>query len=268
MTKHVSTLAIYEQLGLQHSPRLFDVRSDEEFEHTPRMIPGAMRFDGQRAAASAHSLQPQRPIALYASRAHDVDPIAQALAARGLRVSIIEGGIDRWLEENRPTIRARREFGVPGGSQWVTRERPKIDRIACPWLVRRFIDPLATFFYVPATQVRAEAAALEAQPYDIPDVTFSHRGPKCSFDAFLDEFDLHDPIVNELARIIRAADTGKLDESREAPGLLAISLGLSASISDDQLLLEQGMSVYDALYAWCKSAHDETHSWPQKVASR
>lgn len=268
MTKHVSTLAIYEQLGLKDGPRLLDARSNEDLERVPRMIPGAMRFDAQRAAASAHHFPPQRPLALYSSRSHDLDAAAQALATRGLRVSIIEGGIEQWLGENRPTIRVRPELGVPGASQWVTRERPKIDRVACPWLVRRFIDPLATFFYVPATQVRAEAAALEAQPYDIPDVTFSHRGPRCSFDAFLDEFDLHDPIVNELARIVRAADTGKLDESREAPGLLAISLGLSAAITDDQLLLEQGMAVYDSLYTWCKAARDETHSWPQKAAPR
>ncbi len=268
MAKHLSTQAVYEQLGLQDGPRLLDVRSNEDFARLPKMIPGAMSFDAQRTAASAHSFPPQRPIALYASRAHDLGPTAQALAARGLRVSIIEGGIEGWLDENRPTIKARPESGVPGGSRWVTRERPKIDRIACPWLIRRFIDPLATFFYVPATRVRAEATALEAQPYDIPDVTFSHRGPKCSFDAFLEEFDLRDPIVNELAKIVRAADTANLDESREAPGLLAISLGLSASISDDQLLLEQGMVVYDALYTWCKRAPDETHSWPQKVASR
>jgi rhodanese-related sulfurtransferase len=268
MAKHLSTRTIYEQLGLQDGPRLLDARRDEDFERVPRMIPGSMRFAAERAAASAHNFPPQRPIALYSSRTHDLGQAAQALAARGLRVSIIEGGIEGWLAENRPTIKARTEFGVPGGSQWVTRERPKIDRIACPWLIRRFIDPLATFFYVPAPQVRTEAIALGAQPYDIPDVTFSHRGPKCSFDAFLDEFDLHDPVMNELARIIRAADTGKLDESREAPGLLAISLGLSASISDDQLLLEQGMAVYDALYTWCKTARDETHSWPQKAATR
>lgn len=268
MTKHVSTQTIYGQLGLQEGLRIVDARSNADFARTPRMIPGAMRFDAQRAAASAHHFPPQRPIALYSSRARDLDPTAQALTARGLRVSIIEGGIDQWLDENRPTIKVRPELGVPGESQWVTRERPKIDRIACPWLVRRFIDPLATFFYVPATQVRAQAAALQAQPYDIPDVLFSHRGARCSFDAFLDEFDLHAPIVDALAAIVRAADTGKLEESREAPGLIAISLGLSASISDDQLLLEQAMAVYDALYTWCKSAHDETHSWPQKVAAR
>jgi hypothetical protein len=130
-------------------------------------------------------------------------------------------------------------------------------------LVRRFIDPRAVFFYVPAAAVRIEAASLGAEPYDISDVTFSHRGPRCSFDAFLDEFELHDPILDQLADIVRAADTATLERSQEAPGLLAISLGMSAIVRDDILLLEQAMSLYDALYAWCKTARDETHSWPQ-----
>ena len=151
--------------------------------------------------------------------------------------------------------------------RWVTRERPKIDRLACPWLVRRFIDPRASFFYTPAHQVRAESQALRAEPYDIADVTFSHRGPRCSFDAFLDEFDLHDPVIDQVATIVRAADTGELGQAREAPGLLAISLGLCANVRDDIVLLEQAMPVYDALYAWCKTARNETHSWPQKVAT-
>jgi hypothetical protein len=161
----------------------------------------------------------------------------------------------------------RRELRVSGGSRWVTRERPKIDRLACPWLIRRFIDPYALFFYVPAHRVRAEAEALGAEPYDIADVRFSHRGPRCSFDAFLEEFGLDDAVIDAVAKIVRAADTARLEQSREAPGLLAISLGLSAMIADDLLLLEQAMPIYDALYAWCKIARDETHSWPQQTAS-
>ena len=106
---------------------------------------------------------------------------------------------------------------------------------------------------------------LGAQPYDIADVTFSHRGARCSFDAFLDEFDLHDPVIDRVAAIVRAADTGELGHSREASGLLAISLGLSANFTDDLMLLDHAMPIYDALYTWCKKAHDETHSWPQKA---
>jgi hypothetical protein len=176
----------------------------------------------------------------------------------------LEGGFAAWTRANFPTVLVRSDLRSPGGSRWITRERPKIDRLACPWLVRRFIDPDATFFYTAPHQVRSEAETLHAVPYDIADVTFSHRGPRCSFDAFLDEFDLHDPVLDQLASIVRAADTDTLEEAREAPGLLAISLGLSANFTDDVVLLEHAMTVYDALYAWCKKARSETHGWPQK----
>ena len=151
--------------------------------------------------------------------------VADALNAMGYPAFILEGGLEAWIEAGHPTVKARADLNAPGASRWVTRERPKIDRLACPWLVRRFIDPRASFFYTPAHQVRAESQALRAEPYDIADVTFSHRGARCSFDAFLDEFDLHDPVIDQVANIVRAADTGELGQSREAPGLLAISLG-------------------------------------------
>lgn len=263
MTRHLSAQLVYDQLGLPDAPLLVDLRDGSELERTARMIPGAMHLNTSDIQAWSRRLPARRAVALYSSNDRDVQPAARSLANKGLDVCMLEGGFDAWLQHSLPTIRVRDEFGVPGRSQWVTRERPKIDRLACPWLIRRFIDPLATFFYVPAPNVRREATALNAQPYDIADVTFSHRGSRCSFDAFLDEFDLQDPILGTLAEIVRAADTGALDRSREAPGLLAISLGLSATISDDLLLLEQAMTIYDALYAWCKTARSETHSWPQ-----
>jgi hypothetical protein len=191
--------------------------------------------------------------------------LAAALAATGMQVSMLDGGLERWLACGYATVRVRADLKVPGGSRWVTRERPKIDRLACPWLVRRFIDPQALFFYAPPHRVRSEAEALGAQPYDIVDVEFSHRGPHCSFDAFLAEFALDDPVLNDVADIVRAADTDNLPDSPQAPGLLAISLGLSATIADDILLLEQAMTVYDALYAWRKTAQNETHGWPAKT---
>ena len=139
-------------------------------------------------------------------------------------------------------------------SKWVTRERPKIDRIACPWLIRRFIDPSAQFLYVPSAEVRAVAEAEQAIPYDVSDVQFSHRGELCSFDAFVADFGLGDPALADLALIVRGADTGKLELSPQSPGLLAISLGLSVNYADDHAMLEQGMVIYDALYAWVRSA--------------
>jgi hypothetical protein len=136
--------------------------------------------------------------------------------------------------------------------KWITRERPKVDRIACPWLVRRFIDPEAEFLYVPRDDVMRLAAELDATPYDVPDVELGHHGEFCSFDAFLDKFQLTDPALHKLARIVRGADTGRLDLTSESSGLYAISIGLSLTFAQDHEQLGYGMLMYDALYAWCQ----------------
>ena len=145
--------------------------------------------------------------------------------------------------------------------KWVTRERPKIDRIACPWLITRFIDKEAEFLYVPADQVLAVAETSGATPYDIPGVEYSHVGELCSFDAFLNKHNLTDPALLQLAVIVRGADTARLDIAPQAAGLLALSLGLSHNFADDHAMLAQGMVMYDALYACCKHTQQETHSW-------
>ncbi|MEN9425388.1 MAG: hypothetical protein RL122_2771 [Pseudomonadota bacterium] len=145
--------------------------------------------------------------------------------------------------------------------KWVTRERPKIDRIACPWLITRFIDKEAEFLYVPADQVLAVAETSGATPYDIPDVEYSHVGALCSFDAFISKHNLTDPALLQLAVIVRGADTARLDIAPQAAGLLALSLGLSHNFADDHAMLAQGMVMYDALYAWCRHTQQETHSW-------
>ncbi|MFP5419008.1 MAG: chromate resistance protein ChrB domain-containing protein [Gammaproteobacteria bacterium] len=145
--------------------------------------------------------------------------------------------------------------------KWVTRERPKIDRIACPWLIARFIDPAAEFLYVPADQVLSVAAETGATPYDIPGVDYGHVGELCSFDAFLRLHALTDPALQELALIVRGADTARLDLAPQCAGLLAQSLGLSALYRDDHEMLGHGMRMYDAYYAWLKQARGETHSW-------
>jgi len=137
--------------------------------------------------------------------------------------------------------------------KWVTRARPKIDRIACPWLVARFIDPDPEFLYVPAEEVTRVAAESGATPFDVPGAELGHRGEFCSFDAFIEKYRLDDPALQRLAVIVRAADTGRPDLSALAPGLVAISLGLSANFADDHAMLRHGMVVYDALYAWCQA---------------
>lgn len=146
--------------------------------------------------------------------------------------------------------------------KWVTRERPKIDRIACPWLIARFIDKAPEFLYVPADQVLSIAKETGAIPYDVAGVEMTHVGDLCSFDAFLKKYNLTDPVLQHVAEIVRAADTGKPEASPQAHGLLAISLGLSKNFSDDHEMLAQGMVLYDALYSWCLSLQHEAHGWP------
>jgi hypothetical protein len=146
--------------------------------------------------------------------------------------------------------------------QWITRERPKIDRIACPWLVARFIDKDAEFLYVPTAEVIPVATRTGAIPYDIPGVELTHDGDLCSFDAFLKKYRLSDPALHQLALIVRGADTSRLDLSPQSAGLYAISLGLSQTFADDQEMLRHGLVMYDALYAWCRHCQGETHNWP------
>ena len=149
--------------------------------------------------------------------------------------------------------------------KWVTRERPKIDRIACPWLVARFIDQEPEFLYVPAADVARVARDTGATAYDVPGVELTHVGELCSFDAFLAKYALDDPALAQLALIVRGADTSRLDLAPQSAGLFAVSLGLSRLYSDDHEMLRHGMVVYDALYAWCRSCQSETHNWPPKM---
>ncbi len=149
--------------------------------------------------------------------------------------------------------------------KWITRERPKIDRIACPWLIARFIDREAEFLYVPSPQVLDTAEKTGAVPYDIPGVEMSHVGELCSFDAFLTKYKLTDPALQQLAEIVRGADTSRLELTPQSPGLYALSLGLSRNFADDHEMLAHGMVMYDALYSWCKSCQSEAHQWPPKM---
>ncbi|MGH8722019.1 MAG: chromate resistance protein ChrB domain-containing protein [Burkholderiales bacterium] len=155
--------------------------------------------------------------------------------------------------------RATKPAGAP--TRWVTRERPKVDRIACPWLVRRFIDADAEFLYVPPADVLRVARERAAIPYDVPDVEFSHVGGRCSFDAFVFRYRLADPALQELAVIVRGADTNRPDLAPQSAGLVALSLGLSEKYRDDHEMLAHGMVMYDALYAWCRSSKSEVHTW-------
>lgn len=149
--------------------------------------------------------------------------------------------------------------------KWVTREHPKIDRIACPWLIARFIDKEPEFLYVPTPEVLKVAEQTGAIPYDIPGVEMSHVGELCSFDAFLKKYDLTDPALRRLAAIVRGADTSRLDLTPQSAGLYAISLGLSHKFADDHEMLKHGLVMYDALYEWCRHCQTETHNWPPAI---
>jgi hypothetical protein len=152
-------------------------------------------------------------------------------------------------------------FGPVRPTRWITRERPKIDRIACPWLILRFIDPRAELHYLPAERVTSMARDLRAEPFDVPDVRFSHRGDMCSFDAFIDDFNLGGDALAAVAAIVRGADTNRLDLAPQSAGLLAISLGLSRQFPDDHAMLHHGLLMYDALYTWAKGDRGEVHDW-------
>ena len=249
----IPAAALRQSLGTDQPPLVIDVRKNERFREAPDLIRGALRRDPLRVADWAKSLPAAASVVVYCVHGHEVSQgVAGTLGAKYL-----EGGIEGWRASGGELFRKP----VGATSRWVTRERPKIDRIACPWLIRRFADPEAEFLYVPAPEVRRVAQERDAVPYDIPDVEFSHEGDLCSFDAFVTYYRLKDPALEELAVIVRGADTGRLDLAPQAAGLAALSLGLSRLYGDDHEMLGHGMVMYDALYRWCKEGKAEVHTW-------
>lgn len=273
----ISPQELNARLGRPDAPLVLDVRRAEHYVKFDHVIPGAVRCTPEEVAAFA-AAQPRREVVAYCVFGHNVcQDAVRTLRGAGWDARFLEGGIEggkpgedteedraRWAAQ--PVLRARKrpDLGVTGErpSRWITRERPKIDRIACPWLVRRFIDPRAEFFYVPEDRVFDEARRLEAVPYDIAGAPITHEWERCSFDALLAAFELRSPALDTLATIVRGADTSRLEIAPQCAGLLAISLGLSRlHPQDDHAMLQAGMTVYDALYAWCREAQDEKHFW-------
>jgi rhodanese-related sulfurtransferase len=240
-------------------PLIVDVRRKPAFRAASDMIEGALWRDPERVTEWAGELPRASRVVAYCVHGKEISQgVAKALAGRGLSAQYLQGGIEEGWKAAGGALDAK-----PAGAntRWVTRERPKIDRIACPWLIARFVDPGAEFLYVPTKDVLAAAKERDATPYDIPDVHFSHEGERCSFDAFLKHYRLTDPALEQLAVIVRGADTARLDLAPQAPGLAALSLGLSRNFADDHEMLKHGMVMYEALYAWCKSGQEELHSW-------
>ncbi|MDB5365294.1 MAG: hypothetical protein JWM77_1221 [Rhodospirillales bacterium] len=246
------------------APLLLDVRRAEAYASAGTTIAGALRRDPAALDSWQHELPRGRMIVVACAHGHEMSQqTAAALRAEGFDARYLTGGIQGWQDQGEPMLRQRPDLGVPGDvpSRWVTRARPKIDRIACPWLLRRFIDPLAEIIFVPADEVRLYAHETGAIPFDVPDVAFSHVGEQCSFDAFLAAFELDAAGLVQLGRIVRGADTARPELAPQAAGLLAISLGYSVLLEDDQRWLAKGIELYDALWAWISRAQDEVHTW-------
>jgi rhodanese-related sulfurtransferase len=248
--------------GTARAPLLIDVRREEIFKAANDMIAGAIRRSPDAIEQWQSDLPDRRLVVVYCVHGAQVSQgVCLALVNKGVGVSYLAGGIAAWADQKLP-IRRKLENEEHAPSKWVTRERPKIDRIACPWLIRRFVDPTATFIYVPADRVLAVANETGAIPYDVAGVEFTHEGDRCSFDTFLRIYGIADPALDHLAKIVRGADTSRHDLTPQCGGLFAISLGLSANFPDDHEMLEHGMVIYDALYTWCRNLRGETHNWP------
>ena len=267
----ISPKDYWDAIATRDAPQLFDVRRRETFDQSPQLLPGAIWRDAGKTAQWSAELNRTRPVVITCKASHEMSQMTVAqLRADGFDARVLEGGYEGWAKAGLPFV-AKAELDRltpkrPG--TWVTRRRPKIDRIACPWLIRRFLDPQARILFVDPEMVVNVARESGGVPFDIKDVELSHEGERCSFDTMLKLFGLEgEPSLARLALIVRGADTARPDIAPEAAGLHAISLGLSALAGDDdQGLLERGFMVYDALFAWLRFAAEERHNWPAKAA--
>ncbi|MBY0532238.1 MAG: sulfurtransferase/chromate resistance protein [Xanthobacteraceae bacterium] len=254
-------------IGTPKSPLVIDVRTEEDYAADPRLIPGSLRRNAE-LANGAHEFG-ARPLAIVC---HKGAKISQGFAAylrnEGASAEVLEGGFVAWRDAKLPLIATKHlpKRDDRNRTLWVTRERPKVDRIACPWLIKRFIDPHAVVMFVKPSEVIAVGERFGAAPFDVEGVFWSHRGELCTFDVMLEEFGLQTEPLQQLADMVRGADTARLDLSPQAAGLLAASLGLSRMYADDLEQLEAGMLLYDAFYRWCRDATEETHNWPSHKA--
>ena len=264
----ISVEKLSRLIGRPDAPTLIDVCADEDFAANPRLIPGAVR----RAWADVPTWGPEfvgsgRSAVVICKKGLKLSQgVAAWLRHQGVAADSLEGGVTGWQAAKLPTVPVDRlpKSDGQGRTVWVTRARPKVDRIACPWLIRRFVDPHAVFLFVPPSDVMDVADRFGATPFDIdrPDVHWSHRGDRCTFDVMVEEFGLEIEALKRLALIVRGADTAHPELAPESAGLLAASLGLSRMYSDDLAQLEAGMVLYDSFYRWCRDAADEGHDWP------
>jgi rhodanese-related sulfurtransferase len=255
-------------IGTAAAPTLVDVRIDEDFSLDPNFIPGSRRCPHQKIASLAVELK-GRHVVVYCQKGKKISQGANAiLRNQGINTESLEGGHFAWRDAGQLLVPADKIPSRNADEQtvWVTRHRPKIDRMACPWLIRRFIDPRAQFLFVAPAEVQSVAEKFDATPFDIEDVFWSHRQDRCTFDTMIEEFQLETEALRRLAGIVRGADTNKHELSPQSAGLLAVSLGLSRMYRDDNAQIDAGMLVYDAFYRWSRDAVDEKHDWPQPAS--
>lgn len=250
-------------LGTPEAPRIVDVSTDGDFAADPVLIPGATRHPHNRFGCLAQRLDGARIVIVCQKGRKLSQGVASWLRSEGIEAEYLEGGMAGWSAANGPRVPAAVVPAPVGGATlWVTRHRPKIDRIACAWLIRRFVDPGARFLFVAPAEAASVAERFGATPFDVEDVFWTHRGTGCTFDTMLDEFALCLDPLEALATVIRGADTNRHDLAPEAAGLLALSVGLSRQYRDDHAQLEAGLPLYDALYRWARDGRDEGHDWP------
>ncbi len=248
-------------VGLPTSPVVIDVRISEDFEVDPRLLPGSRRRDHRTVETWGPALAGRDVVVVCQKGLKLSQGVTAWLRHLGVRAESLDGGFEAWRDAS-GLLAVTDHLPNTERSLWVTRARPKIDRIACPWLIRRFVDPDAVFLYVGASEVSSVADRFGAIAFDIEGAFWSHSEDRCTFDRMIELFGLASPALGRLATIIRAADTARLDLAPQAAGLLAASLGFSRIYRDDLEQLAASLPLYDAFYRWCRDAADETHDWP------
>jgi rhodanese-related sulfurtransferase len=260
----ISSEKLARLIGTPGCPVIVDVRDDDDFAADPRLVPASMRRPSTEPWRWAPDLARAAAIVVCQKGLKLSHGVAAWLRSEDIAAESLDGGFLAWEGAGLPLVPLDR---IPprdalGRTVWVTRERPKIDRIACPWLIRRFVDPTAVFLFIAPSEVVAAAERFAATPFDVEGVFWSHRGELCTFDVMIEELGLATEPLKRLATIVRGADTARPELAPEAPGLLAASLGLSRMFSDDLAQLEAGLTLYDAFYRWCRDATEESHNWP------
>lgn len=246
-------------IGTPTAPQLIDCCINADFELDPRLLPTARRIAHDQLAHHAAELAGQKVVVICQKGKKISQGGAALLRSLGVEAEALEGGVHAWRDAGLPLIPAHTLPDRAQGGLWVTRHRPKIDRISCPWLVRRFVDPKARFMFVAPAEVHAVSQRFGATAFDVEGAPFSDTRNTCSFDAMLTTFQLDTQPLQELAKVIRAADLGTFDAAPEAAGLVAMSVGLSRMYKDDLAQMEAGIALYDALYRWARDGQAETH---------